>query len=174
VSGASSGPAEFPIRPLARYVRSALLEAVHGRARVGLEAVLEARQAGFDAAEPCLDVLPAGRDEIDEERQVVYPLLPLGLCRPLQRLETPDRLVQQAANLREIASDGQYLFSQPVLNGSLDTCRERRRGLRGGICQRRELGARAGERLVERGGIGPLLDALPRTLDRVLVHAWQL
>jgi hypothetical protein len=158
----------------ARYVRSSLLEAIHGRAGVGLQAVLEARQGRFDAAEPCVDVLPAGRDEIDEERQVVHPLLPLGLCRPLHRLETPDRLVQQAANLCEIASDRQYLFSQAVLNGSLETSRERRRGLRGGIRQRRELGARPAERLVERGGIGPLLDALPRTLDRVLVHAWQL
>ena len=104
--------------------------------------------AGLESREPRVDAAPAGADEVDEEREVVDARMPLGEQIALEPLEPPDRLVQEAADLCDVARDGQDLGAEAVANGDADMRRDR--GL--------ELGRGGGERL----------DLLPRSLERRL------
>ena len=63
---------------------------------------LEAREPGIDAA-------PAGADEVDEQREIVDASMTLGEEVALESLEPADRLVQQAANLGDVAGHGEHL-----------------------------------------------------------------
>jgi hypothetical protein len=136
--------------------------------------LLEVRDGRFDPSEPRVDVLPAGRDEVDEERKIVHSLVSLGLRLLLQRLQAADCLVHQAADLREIASNGEDLFSEAVLNGALDADRQSRSNLRGGVRQRSELRAGPVEHVFQCGGVRPALDPLLGAVDRPLVHRERL
>ena len=51
-----------------------------------------------------VDALPARRDEVDEQGEVVDARVPLGEHVALEPLEPADRLVQQAADLGEVAA----------------------------------------------------------------------
>ena len=63
----------------------------------------------LDALEPVADALPAGRDEVDEQAEVVDARMPLGEDVALEPLEPANRLVQQAADLGQIAGDREHL-----------------------------------------------------------------
>jgi len=95
----------FHIEPLAG-------EPVNGRGAVGL-----LREAFLDRGEPLLDRAPAGRDEVDEQREVVDAGVPLREQVPLDALESPDDLVHQAADLGEVATDRRHLCTEAVLEG---------------------------------------------------------
>ena len=84
-----------------------------------------------------VDAAPAGRDEVDEEREVVDARVPLGEQVALDALEPAEQLVHQAAHLGEVARDRQDLRAEAVLDRVADACRQRRL----------ELGRRRGERL---------------------------
>lgn len=145
-----------------------LADAVHGRA------ALLVGDARLDARESLVDTAPAGRDEIDEEREVVHAGVPLGEQVSLDTLESAEQLVHQAAHLGEVARDGQDLRPEAVLDRVADACRQRRL----------ELGRRSGERLdliartLERGvdlcrcdaSVGRLPEAGLRALDGFGVH----
>src|SRR5947209_6162584 len=62
---------------------AALFDPVDDGAAACLEALL-------DAAEALVDAAPAGADQVDEEREVVDPPVPLGEQVALEPLESPD------------------------------------------------------------------------------------
>ena len=58
--------------------------------------------------------------------------MPLGQQIALEPLEPPDRLVEQPADLREVACDGHHLRPQAVLHGGADPLRQGRLEVRRG------------------------------------------
>jgi len=93
----------------------------------------------LDVGEPLVHALPAGRDEIHEQGEVVDPRVPLGEEVALDPLEPPDRLVEQAADLGDVARDGKHLGTETVVDGRADALRERGLELRGGGGERLDL-----------------------------------
>ena len=67
----------------------------------------------LDLLEPGVDALPARRDEVDEQREVVDARVPLGEQVALEPLEPADRLVQQAADLGEVRATGSTSARRP-------------------------------------------------------------
>src|SRR5439155_4344934 len=108
---------------------AALFDAVDDGAAASFEALL-------DAAESLVDPAPAGADQVDEEREVVDPAVPLGEQVALEPLEPPNRLRHQAANLGEVPADREDLLAEALLDGVFDPVRER------GLDPRRRLGER--------------------------------
>src|SRR3954469_9916093 len=90
------------LRRAVLVVRAALFDAVDDRAARALEALLDPLQASVDA-------LPAGRDEVDQEREVVEAGAPLGEQLRLDVLEPANGLAGQPAHLGHLAGDGQRL-----------------------------------------------------------------
>ena len=79
-----------------RGVGAAVFHAVDDRATAVL-LLLEPVDDGFDPAEPGIDALPAGGDEVDEKREVVDARIALGQEVALERRQAADELVRQAA-----------------------------------------------------------------------------
>ena len=77
---------------------------MHGGAVLGL----------LDPLEPGVDALPARRDELDEEREVVDARMALREQVVLEPLEASDRLVQQASDLGDVPRDRKHLDAQAV------------------------------------------------------------
>ena len=103
----------------------------------------------LDLLEPGVDALPAGRDEVDEQGEVVDPGVALGEQVPFESLEPADRLVQQAADLGEVARDREHLGAQPVLDGGADLLRQRSLELGRRLRERLDLRSRTLERRLE-------------------------
>jgi len=91
----------------------------------------------FEPLQTCVDAFPARAHEVDEEREVVDAGVSLRQQVALEPLEAPNRLIQQAADLGDVARDGEDLRPKPVANSGSDAGRDRRL----------ELGRRCGERL---------------------------
>ena len=66
--------------------------------------LLEPVDNRLDPAEPGVDALPAGRDEVDEQRQIVDPRVPVGERIVLEPFQAADDLVRQPAKLGEVAT----------------------------------------------------------------------
>jgi S-adenosylmethionine:tRNA ribosyltransferase-isomerase len=128
--------------------------------------LLEPPDDRLDPPEPCIDALPAGRDEVDEQREIVDTCVPLAEQVALERREATEQLVREAAHLGEAAPDGLGLAAYGALDASgqglLQCCR----------CRGKRLDLLAGpdEEGVERGPVGSLLDSLLCALDRAVVH----
>jgi hypothetical protein len=131
----------------------------------------------LETLEPRIDSAPARAHEVDEEREVVHTGMSFGEELSLEPLEPPDRLVQQAADLGDVTSDGEYLGPQAVTyggghlrwNGGLESG--------GGRRERLDLRARALERGFEDRRLGTpgrgVGYALLRSLEGDLVHGRQ-
>ena len=134
-------------------------------------------EAPLDAAEPVVDGLPAGADEVDQKREVVDACVPLGEQIAFDPLEPPDHLVREAADLGEVAPDGLDLLAEPVLQRAFDPDREGRLDLRGGLRELLDLGPGALESRIDRGGIGAAFGGVPEafsgSLDCVFGHRAQ-
>ena len=102
-------------------------------------------QQGLDRGEAFVDRAPAGRDEIDEEREIVDARVPLGEQVALDVLEPADHLVQETAHLGDVPRARAEVLLQPILDrlGQPDL------HLRGGGRKRLDLVARALERGVD-------------------------
>jgi S-adenosylmethionine:tRNA ribosyltransferase-isomerase len=89
-------------------------------------------------------------------------------------LEPPDRLVQEAADLGDMAGNGQDLGAKPVTYGGGDLRRNRRFEVGGGLGERLHLDAGALEHGLQNARIGAVLgcvrDPLLRPFQRKLVH----
>ena len=131
-------------------------------------------RCALEAREPRVDAAPAGADEVDEKREVVDARVALGEEIALDPLESADRLVQQAADLGDVARDGKDLRSHAVAHRCTDVLGKRRLELRGGGRQRLDLAARALERGLDRRWLGPagrgVRDALLRPLECLGIH----
>ena len=64
---------------------------------------------GLQALEPRIHASPAGAHELDEKRKVVDTSMTLGEQVAFESLEPPDRLVQETANLCNVAGHREYL-----------------------------------------------------------------
>ena len=109
----------------------------------------------LDPLEPVADALPAGRDEVDEQGEVVEARMPLGEDVPLEPLEPANRLVQQAADLGEVAGDRQHLGAQAVVHRGADLLRQRSLELRCRLGERLDLRPRALQSRLDLGRCDP-------------------
>ena len=80
-------------------------------------------RGALDLLQAGVDALPAGRDEVDEEREVVDTRVALGEQVALEPLEPADRLVQQAADLGDVTRDRQHLGAKPIVYRGADLLR---------------------------------------------------
>ena len=108
-------------------------------------------RGALDLLEPGVDALPAGRDEVDEQREVVDTRVALGEQVALEPLEPADRLVQQAANLGDVTRDRKHLGPEAVVHGGADLLRQHAFELGRGLGERLDLRAGALERGLELG-----------------------
>ena len=131
--------------------------------------LLEPAGQRFELGKACVDVLPARRDEVDEQCQVVHARVPFTRQIGLDLLEAADDLVHQSAGLGEVSPHRPCLLA----HGVTDLGRER-------FCQRRRCGrqsfdllARSHDERLERGGFRPLVEPRTRSLQRAVVHVGQ-
>jgi S-adenosylmethionine:tRNA ribosyltransferase-isomerase len=150
-------------------VGAAVFHAVDDRAAVLLQAVLEPADHRLDAAEPGVDPLPAGRDEVDEEGEVVDAGVPLREQVAFQGRQPPQQLVHQAADLGEVPPDRLSLAANRLLDPAREGVLER--GGRGG--ERLDLLAGPDDEGVECRAVGALLDPSLCAFHRAVVHGPQ-
>jgi hypothetical protein len=128
----------------------------------------------LEAAEALVDAAPTGGDEVDEQREVVDPRVPLGEQVALDALEPPDELVREAAELCEVARHRLDLVAEPVLERLLNARRQAGLKLRSSFRKRGKLVARPLERRADGVAVGVTggrtLDPPLRALDRPDVH----
>jgi hypothetical protein len=86
----------------------------------------EGRERRLDSGEPIVHRLPAGCDQVDEQREVVDACVALGLDVAFDPLQSPDHLVHQAAHLGEMPRARAELVAQADSDGLLDLDRQRR------------------------------------------------
>ncbi|MEX2613657.1 MAG: tRNA preQ1(34) S-adenosylmethionine ribosyltransferase-isomerase QueA [Gaiellaceae bacterium] len=70
----------------------------------------------LEALEPGIDASPAGADEINEKREVVYPGVPLGEQLSFEPFESTNRLVEEAADLGDVTRNRKDLGPESVTN----------------------------------------------------------
>lgn len=130
--------------------------------------------SALESFEPHVHAAPAGAHEVDEQREIVDARVALRQKVVLEPLEAPDRLVQQPADLGNMARDREDLDSEPVLHGRSHTRGNRRLELGRGRCERLDLAPRTLERRLDVGGLGPsgcrVGNALLRTFQCLSVH----
>jgi S-adenosylmethionine:tRNA ribosyltransferase-isomerase len=132
-------------------------------------ALLEARDDGFDAPEPRVDSLPAGRDEIHEESEVVHASVALVQQIGLESGEPPQDLVHEAAHLSQVSCHGLRLAADRVLDAPGQGLLELRCGCR----ERLDLLTGLLQEGFERGALGTSANLLLRALDEAVVHLRQ-
>jgi hypothetical protein len=131
----------------------------------------------LELREPLVDALPPGRDEVDQQPEVVDPRVPLREEVAFDPLQPPYELRGQAADLGEVARHRQHLLAQAVLQGVPDLDRQRRLELRCGRRERLDLVSRPLERGLDcrrvRTSLGGLAEAFAGLLDRDRIHGRQ-
>ena len=106
-----------------------------GRLFLGVLEPLEAR----------IDTLPTRAHQVDQQREIVDPSVPLGEQLALESLESADRLIEEPANFGDMSCHRKDFCAESVPHGAPDLSRDRRF----------ELGC----------GDGEGLDLAPRTLE---------
>jgi S-adenosylmethionine:tRNA ribosyltransferase-isomerase len=124
--------------------------------------------------EPRIDTAPTRAHEIDEQREVVDACVSLGEEVALDSLEPTDRLVQQAADLGDVACDGEDFSTNAVTDSRAHTLWDGGLELGCGGRKRLDLAPRALERCIDRAGRGAtrrgVCDPLLRALECEGVH----
>jgi hypothetical protein len=120
----------------------ALLDAVDLGAAVALELALHPGQA-------LIDSVPARRDEVDEQREIVHAGMPLGEEVALEALEAPDCLPGEPPHLRELPRDRRRLGADALANRVLDPAGKRRLELRSELRECLDLRPSSFERCVD-------------------------
>ena len=128
----------------------------------------------LDAGEPGVDTAPARAHEVDEQREIVDSRMAFREEVTLDPLETADRLIQQTANLGDVACHREDLGAQAVSHRRADVRGNGRFELCRGRGERLDLVARALERSLDRAGRGTtcrgVRDPLLRTFQRQGIH----
>ncbi len=129
--------------------------------------VLESRESRIDSA-------PARAHEIDEKCQIVDTRVPLGEKVALDPFEPSDCLIQEAANLGDMACDGEDFGADTVAHSCTHVLRDGCFKLGRGRREFLELAARALERRIDRCRTRPtrsrVRDALLRPLECKGIH----
>jgi S-adenosylmethionine:tRNA ribosyltransferase-isomerase len=131
--------------------------------------VLEPADCGLDACKARIDTLPAGGDEVDEQRKIVDTRAPLAEEVAFDALEAADDLIHQAADLGEVPGDRLGVLAHGLSDAGWQPFLES--GCGG--CQRIDLFPRASKQCVEGSPVCTVLDPLLRALDRAVVHRRQ-
>jgi S-adenosylmethionine:tRNA ribosyltransferase-isomerase len=134
-----------------------------------LHVLLEPADNGLDASQSRVNAFPAGRDEVDEQGQVVDTRVPFAEQVGLQVLEASDGLVHQPAYLGEGAADRLRLVADCVA----DPRGQRFLECRGGRCQSIDLVARPREQALQRSSVCALRDPSLRAFHRSAIHVGQ-
>ena len=141
------------------------------RRRIG---VVHVAALPLEALEPLVDSTPARADEIDEKREIVDARMPLRQHVALEPFEPANRLVQEPADLGDMACDGEDLRAQAVPDGVSDVRGDGRLELRCGRRQCLDLTPRALESGLDlarlRAGARGLRDALLGPLECLRIH----
>jgi S-adenosylmethionine:tRNA ribosyltransferase-isomerase len=128
----------------------------------------------LDSGQPLVDALPAGRDEVDDEGEVVDACMPLGKRIALDSLEPPNRLVHEPAHLGELPRDRPRLRGDAVANRGADSLGQPGFELRGRLREGLEPLPCPLEGRLERGRLHPALgrsrDSRLGSFDRMLIH----
>src|SRR6266571_1823312 len=72
-----------------RDVRSPVLDPVDDGAAALVQSLLQPADERLDAAEACVDALPPGGDQVDEQREIVDACVTVGQRVALEVLEPP-------------------------------------------------------------------------------------
>ena len=100
--------------------------------------------------------------------------MPLGEDVSLEPLEPANRLVEEAADLGEVARDRQHFGTEPVVHGGADLLRERSLELRRRLGERLDLRASALQRRLDFGrrdpSVGRFRDPSLGPLECFFVH----
>jgi S-adenosylmethionine:tRNA ribosyltransferase-isomerase len=142
---------------------------VHDRTAVFLQALLEPADDGLDSSESRVDTFPAGRDEIDEQREIVHASVTLSEQVGFEPFDPSDHLVHQPAHLGEVARDRLCLATNSLVDPGWNPLLELGRRCH----QRIHLCARLLRECRESGSVRALLDSFVRALDRPVVHVRQ-
>src|SRR6185312_6448100 len=134
-----------------------------------LQALLEPAEERFHACDPSVDALPAGRDQVDQEREIVDTRIAVGQQIAVDPFELPDDAVHEPANLGEVARHGLRLVADRVADAARKRLFENECG--GG--ERLHLFAGPGEERIERCALGALPDPFLCALDDAVVHVRQ-
>ena len=131
-------------------------------------------ELAFHPSEALVDAVPPGRDEVDEQCEVVHPRVPFGQEVVLEPLQPADRLSCETPHLCQLTADWSSFGANTLADGVLDAARQRRLELRGKLGEGLHLRARALERRVDvaRCGtpFGGLFEPLPCPCHRCFVH----
>ena len=107
------------------------------------------RVASLEPFEAPVDALPARRDQIDEEREVVETGVSLRDQLLLQSLESTDRVVEETLDLGQVPCHGEHLAAEPLLNRLADAIGQRGFEREGRGAERLDLLAGAAQRGLE-------------------------
>ena len=129
---------------------------------------------GLEPGEPSVHASPARAHQVDEEREVVDAGVTLGEEIAFDPLEPPDRLVEQATNLRDVPCHRKDFRAQAVSHGCAHVRGYRRFQLGGRGREGLDLRSRALERRLPGGRLGTsrsrVCDALLRSFEGASVH----
>ena len=106
-------------------------------------------ELALHAGKALVDAVPAGGDEVDEQREVVHAGMPLGQEVVLEAFQAADRLPGQAAYLCKLPADRSCLDAHALADRILDPTRKRRLELRCKLCERLDLSAGPLERSID-------------------------
>ena len=142
--------------------------------RAVLERAFEAIEDALEPVEPPLDALPARRDQVDEDGEVLDARAPLRVEVELEALEAPGGLVREAAQLGDVAADRQDLAPHALPDRGAEAHGDGGLELGGPLGERLERLAGATDRRVERGRVRALPlrlgEAAPGPLERLAFH----
>jgi hypothetical protein len=128
----------------------------------------------LETLEASVDSAPARAHELDEESEIVDARMSLGEELAFEALQPPDRLVQKASYLGDVARDGEDLGSEAVANCDSDLCRDRRFEIGGGRGEGFDLVPRALERRLQQRRLGTtgscFGDPLLRPFESECIH----
>ena len=119
----------------------------------------------LEPGEPSVDVLPARRDQVDEQSEVIDAAIALDEEIALERLKSTKHLIHQAAKLRKVPAEGFGLIADGVLHP------RRQRVLERG--ERLDLLARTHDERVEGRSLRALGQVFLRARDEAVVHVGQ-
>jgi hypothetical protein len=151
-----------------------LVDPIERRPRALVERALQTIDDALHPVEPSLDSVPARSDQVDQKGQIFDSGAPLGVQVALKSLEAPDRLAREPAYLGDVATDGEHLGTEALLNGFAHAVRYGRLELGRAGCKVVERFARSCERGLESGRLGTargrFREAIPGAFERLPIH----